>query len=209
MPKFELISGKQKQKLKKVLNPLTIKYGHHIHRKGPEPSSDEGGIAVLSKRLRDTTRLMQHKQLTTVKRQELERQVKAIELQIQKKKKLQKENDLQAKYKYIKFVEAKKVDRKIAQLTKEDCEESGKWELYRRYIRHYPRDLKYISLFPKTESDPKTLRLKTEILQMVQDASAKRLFDNPLFVLRYSDFHSLDEVIPSHGDKNIEDEFFI
>ncbi|KAJ2478013.1 18S rRNA maturation protein [Coemansia sp. RSA 2320] len=117
-------------------------------------------LSQCKKQLRDATRLLARSTLSSTKRQEVERRVKALGmLQTQfSGAKVDKANA--AKYSGVKFVERKKVIRsleKLEKLGKKSGESAAKSEILDllvslNYTTYYPDQFKYISLFP---SDPK------------------------------------------------------
>lgn len=81
------------------LNPIAKKYGHHVHKK----TADTESKSSLKKRLRDTQRILK-RDLPATKRQELERRLEALTAQVGSMDQNSKENELQEKYKYVRFV---------------------------------------------------------------------------------------------------------
>jgi hypothetical protein len=77
------------------------------------------------------------------------------------------------KYGFIKDVELRKVKRALGRLR--DQEQAGlevaaeREELIKKllYIKHYPEDRKYISLFPPSELTPKAKELQQQTMQEV------------------------------------------
>ena len=140
------------------------------HPKGPKDKKREDSDpspAIIKKRLRDTMRTLKRPNLSAIVKTDLERRVKALELELQQLEKNSEAQKLKQKYKYVKFVERKKLERKMHQLehslsTQNDSKEADqkgqpmnpekiqqeiqdiKSKLM--YIDHYPKDLKYISL---------------------------------------------------------------
>ncbi|KAI8834987.1 hypothetical protein BJ741DRAFT_608824 [Chytriomyces cf. hyalinus JEL632] len=130
----------------------------------------EGGISGIRKRLRDTERLLKRPNLQATAKQDLERRVKALNTELMLKQREANETEIMNKYKYIKHVERKKVLRKITKLEKslapptddsddapldKDEKELLESELAEQrvnlaYIEFFPRDMKYVSLFPTT-----------------------------------------------------------
>jgi hypothetical protein len=135
-------------------------------------------MAVLRKRLRDTQRSLNRPSLPANVRTDLERRVKAIEHDMAQQAADSSANALAQKYKYVKFVERKKILRRIAQLESADKksddgikEEEGDSEveivdskktkesrleelrLHLAYIDHFPADLKYVSILSTELSD--------------------------------------------------------
>ncbi|TPX74677.1 hypothetical protein CcCBS67573_g04060 [Chytriomyces confervae] len=136
----------------------------------------EGGISGIRKRLRDTERLLKRPNLQATAKQDLERRVKALNTELMLKQREANETEIMNKYKYIKHVERKKVLRKITKLEKslapptddsddapldKDEKELLESELAEQrvnlaYIEFFPRDMKYVSLFPTTATPAET-----------------------------------------------------
>ncbi|KAJ3109480.1 18S rRNA maturation protein [Physocladia obscura] len=126
----------------------------------------EGGIAGIKKRVRDTERLLRRGNLQATAKQELERRIKALNLELTIKTRELNEAEISTKYKYVKHVERTKVLRKITKLEKElakldnpkdtikhDLESDlAQQRLNLAYIEFFPKDMKYVSLFATSES---------------------------------------------------------
>ncbi|KAI8922950.1 hypothetical protein BC831DRAFT_56289 [Entophlyctis helioformis] len=200
--------------------------------------------------------------LTATQKQELERRIKALELEMNKNKQQTQEHKLFQKYKYVRFVgmsacrcldaavpslngadpsirtppEQKKILRQIARTERrlaaverqgaapqqgadgddddasagsndedgqgdaESLKEAlGSLKLRLAYITHYPRDLKYIALFPKeplAETSPSAL-MQAQIFEKLRSAMDKGLTERPGFVLR---MHNMDATLNADSD---------
>jgi Fe2+ transport system protein B len=132
-------------------NPLKFKYGHHVHQAAKKEN--------LKKELRDTSRLLQ-KTTDPSKKISLERKLEGIEQKIASQKERKVVEELQEKYKYIKFVEMKKVQRKL--------KKDSSWTNRADYINFYPIDQKYYSLFPA--QDAEVSNQKRDVIQAKIDA---------------------------------------
>jgi len=123
----------------------------------------------LRKKIRDTKRLLRKDTLDANVRQELERSLKAYEIEFENKSKITAkinvEEKYSEKYKFVKFLEFKKANKNFTktknQLAKlnSDADPNKRQELEKQlekyildlnYIEHFPKDQKYISLYPKS-----------------------------------------------------------
>ncbi|KAI9325733.1 hypothetical protein DFJ73DRAFT_868741 [Zopfochytrium polystomum] len=132
-------------------------------------------ITAIKKKLRDTERAMRRPNLPESVRTDFEQKVKALSAQIEEAKLLSAEEQLQQKYRFIKHVELTKILRKIGQLEKkrvrllksEGDRKTGDgattdvtqvdaqldhFRLLLAYVEFFPRDLKYVSLFPPSSA---------------------------------------------------------
>ncbi|KAI8817731.1 uncharacterized protein EV422DRAFT_213854 [Fimicolochytrium jonesii] len=168
-------------------NPLARKYGHHLKQQGAkEGDTAEASLAKLKKQIRDAQRTLRRPNLTATQEKELQRRVKALNLKVEEQHQRSKEEALKAKYKYLRFVEQKKCDRKIASLQKElaevdDSEEGSDehqqilaelrtYETNAAYVKYYPLDMKYIALFPKeTTTDTPSDVKRAKILEAIRE----------------------------------------
>merc|ERR1712166_696409 len=107
---------------------------------------------------------------------------------------------MSAKYKQAKFFEKQKVTRRLAQLSKKDepnAAESSELQLCQRnmfYIKNYPRDQPYISLFLPEERDTDEVKAKREAMRATIDAAHNKLHHSK---------HAVDE------EEVEEDDFFL
>ncbi|KAJ3011529.1 hypothetical protein HKX48_006789 [Thoreauomyces humboldtii] len=166
------------------LNPLAKKYGHHLRTsnstapdgRDSQTAASHGAAeetsARLRKSIRDAERTLRRPNLSATQQTELERRIKALRIKLDAKLGRDKEEALRTKYKYIRFVEEKKCVRRVLQFQTQikqassstsssdadaDAElrsELARWEGNLAYVRHFPVDIKYISLFP-VENDGK------------------------------------------------------
>ncbi|KAG0356487.1 18S rRNA maturation protein [Podila minutissima] len=121
------------------------------------------GAAALKKKLRDTLRLLgKSPKMPADIRLEHERRIEALKLQIADKHVDMTEQKMQTKYRMLKFIESKKADRKINVYKKQHPEWENnpeekaaleELELDLAYIRHFPKTMKYISLYPSDKGD--------------------------------------------------------
>ncbi|KAI8916219.1 hypothetical protein EDD86DRAFT_13118 [Gorgonomyces haynaldii] len=184
-------------------NPLAVKYGHHVHKKETKSKAD------LKKQLRNTQRLMQ-KMTSAVQQQELKRKVAAIELEIKELDSTQKQDKLREKYKYVRFVESKKLNRMITQTEKAIASEETE-ELLQKlqdlrlkllYVERYPTDMKYVSLFPK-DSEPHPFGQR--IMERIKALKEEGKFEDPEFQWQFKEKTIEKEDKATHE----ADEFFL
>ncbi|KAJ3247280.1 18S rRNA maturation protein [Chytriomyces hyalinus] len=132
----------------------------------------EGGISGIRKRLRDTERLLKRPNLQATAKQDLERRVKALNTELMLKQREANETEIMNKYKYIKHVVLRKItklekslapptdDSDDAPLDKDEKEllesELAEQRVNLAYIEFFPRDMKYVSLFPTTATPAET-----------------------------------------------------
>ncbi|KAF9347714.1 18S rRNA maturation protein [Mortierella sp. NVP85] len=143
------------------------------------------GSAALTKKLRDTLRMMSKStKMPADVRLELERRVEALKLQIAEKKVDQTEQKMATKYRMLKFFESKKADRKIKVFLKQhpdweknadERKEMESLNLDLAYIQHFPKTEKYISLYPNENADdPVISKARSEIREKIRIALEKQ-----------------------------------
>ncbi|ORX75506.1 hypothetical protein BCR32DRAFT_271862 [Anaeromyces robustus] len=144
----------------------------------------------LRKKIRDTKRLLRKDTLDANVRQELERSLKAYEIEFENKSKITAKINVEEKYaekyKFVKFLEFKKAN-KIWTKTKNQLEnldanadpkkreslekQLQKYILDLNYIEHFPKDQKYISLYPKTKiTNENIIKKRNDIRSSIQKA---------------------------------------
>ncbi|KAF9188991.1 18S rRNA maturation protein, partial [Haplosporangium sp. Z 11] len=121
------------------------------------------GAAALKKKLRDTLRLLsKNTKMPANIRQDHERRIEALKLQIAEKQVDQTEQKMAVKYRMVKFFESKKAERKIKvfmrqhpdyESNEDEKKELEKLKLDLAYVQHYPKTMKYISLYPTENAD--------------------------------------------------------
>ncbi|KAF9929853.1 18S rRNA maturation protein, partial [Linnemannia zychae] len=137
------------------------------------------GTAAMKKKLRDTLRqLSNNPKMPANTKMDLERRVEALKLQIAEKKVDQTEQKMAVKYRMIKFIESKKAQRKISVFIKQhpdwESNEAEKQELDQlkldlAYIQHFPKSLKYISLYPhENGDDAAVVKQRAEIREQIR-----------------------------------------
>ncbi|KAI7830308.1 hypothetical protein BC939DRAFT_490015 [Gamsiella multidivaricata] len=145
-------------------------------------SADEvpEGAAALKKKLRDTLRLLsKNPKMPADIRQEHERRIEALKLQVAEKQVDQTEQKMATKYRMVKFFESKKADRRIKVFIRQhpnwESNESERKELESlkldlAYIQHYPKTQKYISLYPNENvDDPVVSKARAEIRERIRE----------------------------------------
>ncbi|KAJ3057180.1 18S rRNA maturation protein [Rhizophlyctis rosea] len=200
-----------KKKRRGPPNPLARKYGHHVH--GPAKGGPPGGASGIRKRIRDTERLLKKANLPANTRVELERRLKALNIDLSKLQRSDLEEKLHKKYKYVKFVEEKKINRKVSALQKK-LETSSPTEsktlqkdLSERltdlaYIKYFPRDMKYISVVADNEGSTKTEDQRSAIRKFIEEARSAGKLDQGAFAVRRVDVFGKGE---EEGDGSAEE----
>ncbi|KAJ3260605.1 18S rRNA maturation protein [Boothiomyces macroporosus] len=224
---------KRKTKNQYKPNPLAKKYGHSVHKK------QATGVNGVNKKIRDLQRLLKKQTgMNAQKKQEITRQIESLELQVEEHKQREKEQELAKKYQYVKFVEQKKTTKRITKLQKQlglmAKQDDGYEELERQleefqfnllYIKYYPVDVKYISLYPsesnekESESESKispkdiakgkekTERLRLQIAEKLRNAQENGLLKDG-FVLRMKQKQDKEDH-NEEQDEEEQDEFFM
>lgn len=109
-----------------------------------------------------------------------------------KRKRTEREKCFSKKYRKIKFFERRKVERQVTllerQLEKSSDGDSSRAEIEEKlqhekqsllYIRHFPRHKKYLSLFPKENSeDPFVTRQRAKIRRAIVKRAAAGLLND-------------------------------
>jgi hypothetical protein len=198
----------ESQKRKYKENPLRRKYGHHVHTKKASPLS----VNQIKKKLRDTNRLLK-KDLNAQKRTELERLVQSLEEQIKQTENEKRYTKYQERYKYVRFVEAKKSQRRLKHAEKEgDQEAIQKFQLNALYTKFYPMDCKYVALYPSEELKPesKTWKRRNEILERIKELHEQgKLSDGYSWTLKSQEEDSDTESEPEEAKDDEQDDFFL
>jgi len=138
----------------------TEEVGHKSNKKrevfGGNSSIPSGSLSKLKASIRQTQRLLYKDTLTPDVRQTTERRLVLLKEELEKTSKVKKKKTMEDRYKAVKFVERKKLLRKISQLkkrdgestTKDDDQIEQKLRVDLNYVLHYPLTIKYVSLFP-------------------------------------------------------------
>ncbi|KAJ3332463.1 18S rRNA maturation protein [Blyttiomyces sp. JEL0837] len=153
------------------------------------PATGDQGLSGIKMKIRDALRLLKRPNLPATVKQDLERRHKALVLELNSKSQSALEGKLIQKYKYVKHVEKVKVLRRINQLEKKrdaddnDLDDEEKEEIESQlkeqrlnlaYIEFFPKDMKYISLFPKTDDEQKESKDNDEDTEPAKGKKNKR-----------------------------------
>ena len=105
-------------------------------------------VSQVKKSIRDTKRLINHSPSPALesKLDQLNDSLAQLQSQAHKLK-------IQQKYKYVKFVEKKKLNRKLKTLESTGSAATDELRLHLAYIDHFPTDLKYISILNNGSTD--------------------------------------------------------
>jgi hypothetical protein len=171
-----------------------------IHHKNQKQKS-LFSISKLKKKQRDCKRALL-KCKDAGKKRELERMIQTIQTDINDTLEQEKHSLLAEKYKYIKFVEEKKVKRRLQAAVKEqNLELIQKFQFYLKYIQFYPKDVKYLSLFPNTATTTCTLQ---------QDIFSKLKTMDHLLTPGFTwTFHTLPDLTETKEEEKETDDFFL
>jgi hypothetical protein len=138
----------------------------HQHHQHKAPSAT--GQGNIKKALRDTLRLLQRPNLPADVRREQERKLQALQAKAVDHAHVEKEKKMSKTYRMVKFFERKKAERKLKQAKTDEAREAAIMDL--NYIIHFPKDRKYIALFPTVETtDEKVLEERCRIRQEIND----------------------------------------
>ncbi|TPX42954.1 hypothetical protein SeLEV6574_g05319 [Synchytrium endobioticum] len=132
-------------------------------RRGTEQGyTPYSGSKKMKKEIKKISFLLDKKDdLTATNRQELERKLRALTLQLTELEQGRRAAKLKDKYKYVRFVEQKKAARKLNQIKRDISAltpsspeyarkslELRRYEIAKTYISAFPQDAKYVALFP-------------------------------------------------------------
>ena len=88
-----------------------------------------------------------------------------------------KEFFIESKYKQIMNIQKRKIARKIREI-KESEPVNGQlltqWLKKLNYVKHYPKTLKYVSLFPNSPMNEKAIEFQKKIMDDIQQTLAKK-----------------------------------
>ena len=136
-------------------------------------SSSSSFDGNLKKRIRDTTRLLNRPNLPADMRREMERKLAALQGALAEKGKHELEREMAIKYRMVKFFERKKAMRKLASAQASGNDEAVKAaQLDLAYILHFPKDRKYISLYPKEASSEAVVAQREAIRKEIAEKLA-------------------------------------
>ena len=130
-----------------------------------------------AKQIRDVQRSLKLETISASSRVELERKLKALQQASMETKTKNHLTTVQKshmeKYRMIRFFERKKALRKLQSLMKSNApvEEIERATLNLNYVVHFPKDTKYISLYPGNESkSPVVSDKKEKIMEIIKNA---------------------------------------
>lgn len=123
----------------------------------------------MRKHIRDTLRLLKRPNLPADIRREQERKLAALQMQATESSKAEKERQMVRTYRMVRFFERKKAERHVKQAQASGSSEQLEAALMDlHYVLNYPKDRKYISLFPTTETtDERVLEERRCIRQAI------------------------------------------
>lgn len=120
----------------------------------------------IKKMIRDTNRLLNRPNLPADMRQEQERKLAALQVALSDRQKGEVEREMSVKYRMVKFFERKKALRRLASAQASgDSEAVSEAQLDLAYILHFPKDRKYISLYPVSESTSSEVLAEREVIR--------------------------------------------
>lgn len=205
-----------------------------------------GGASKLKKKIRDIERLLKKDKLPATVRTDNERALKALNVDLQNTQLNLRSQKIAKKYHMVRFFEKKKAVRKLKQALKQ-LEEATATDVrkdikkVRKVVRHaeidlvyvilFPKDEKYISLFPNEQEEPVDDLAKKGLLQtddrrrafrkeceelLEQDklpfsladaASGKTVYINEEYYYNYNNVNR-KEIDAPEVKKDDEDDFF-
>lgn len=130
----------------------------------------------VKKQLRDTQRMLARPSLPADVRREQERKLAALQIAAVDRQKGEQERKMATAYRMVRFFERKKAERRMKQALKgEDGAAKEQAIMDMNYVLHFPKDRKYIALFPSTETcDERVLEERRNIRDRVnQEIMAK------------------------------------
>eukprot|EP01135_Chromosphaera_perkinsii_P007540 Nk52_evm24s913 gene=Nk52_evmTU24s913 len=145
-------------------------------RRGPFKGKKNGRSQLSGKgkstkqKIRDIERLLRKPDLLATVRQEKERILELLKGKIEHKVVAEKEKKYASKYRMVRFFERRKLLRKILALEKKTAKEGEKVEYVKElevvqgdmnYVKYFPKDRKYVSLFPKETSSTTTEQIRS------------------------------------------------
>ncbi|KAM0682415.1 rRNA-processing protein efg1 [Mitosporidium daphniae] len=135
-----------------------------------------------AKQIRDVQRSLKLESLSASVRVELERKLKTLQQLSMESKARSGHTDVQKihmeKYRMVRFFEKKKALKRLKSLIKSNApsEEVDKAKLDLNYTVHFPKDTKYISLYPNNNSEsPIVLEKKAKIMGSIKSDIASGL----------------------------------
>ncbi|XP_068707168.1 uncharacterized protein [Montipora foliosa] len=164
---------------------------HRFIRKAKQNASKPKRNKSLKNKARDVQRLLKKPNLPATVRVEKERMLQMLRESIKDKGNQEKEKKIMERYKRVKFFEKRKLFRKYNICVKDlnECKDNEtrdnlqkkleEIKLQWNYIFHFPKDTKYISLFPNTSCNSEEGHQKQEhILKLISEkVSSGELMD--------------------------------
>lgn len=123
----------------------------------------------IRKSIRDTQRMLARPNLPATVRQQQERKLRALQLAVEGKAVLEMQQKMSSKYRMVRFFESKKAVRHLRlALVSGDAEEIQEAAKDVLYVKFFPKDSKYISLFPSEPCvDEAVLAKRTEMREAI------------------------------------------
>ncbi|KAL1931036.1 hypothetical protein VTP01DRAFT_10173 [Rhizomucor pusillus] len=161
----------QQQKQNTISKPRTL----------PSFASRGPGVSAVKKRIRDLNRFLARGPKNAKKRVDAQRKLQALQIELHEATVTKRETAMSSKYHKIKHFERKKAERRLRKAeaalkaAKTDAEKEEAQAQVDRctvdllYTKHFPRTMRYVSLYPKENADdPKSTARREEIRQKIK-----------------------------------------
>ena len=136
-------------------------------------SASTSAPGSVKKMIRDTTRLLNRPNLPADLRREQERKLAALQVTLVDREQAECEREMAVKYRMVKFFERKKALRRLASAqATQDSAAVACAQLDLAYILHFPKDRKYISLYPTTVTSSEVLAEREAIRKEISEKLA-------------------------------------
>ena len=133
-------------------------------------SASTSAPGSVKKMIRDTTRLLNRPNLPADLRREQERKLAALQVTLVDREQAECEREMAVKYRMVKFFERKKALRRLASAqATQDSAAVACAQLDLAYILHFPKDRKYISLYPTTVTSSEVLAEREAIRKEISE----------------------------------------
>jgi len=128
----------------------------------------------IRKSIRDTQRMLARPNLPATVRQQQERKLRALQLAVEGKAALERQQKMATKYRMVRFFESKKAARHLRQALRSEDEAAIQEALKDAlYVQFFPKDQKYISMFPSAPCvDEEVLAKRSEMRESIFEAHA-------------------------------------
>ena len=164
----------------------------------------------IRKSIRDTQRMLARPNLPATVRQQQERKLRALQLAVEGKAALERQQKMATKYRMVRFFESKKAARHLRHALRTEDEaairEAVKDALY---VKFFPKDQKYISLFPSTPCvDEEVLAKRSEMRESIFEAHSGE-FQSPQSIqllAAYNSSSSASEDVDEDEDDDEEED---